>query len=289
MEIREVHSEMMPAVKAFLANRDEMRDANNWDGLFNYPWKPGGFPYGYAIFNQEKMVGFLGTIFSERVIEGKTRICCNMTSWFVEPEFRKATLRLCAPILRMKGLLITNMSPSDLAIEVCKTLGYEFLDREQVAVPVLPFSSFGTRKRLLISFDPREIKGHLSAEEVRIFQDHSSLACKHFLIKERQSGRYCYGIATVSPIRRLRLLKGQWLNLCYLSDARVFARNYRHVRMELWRQGRFFLLRYDARLLPVQLSRIAIRDKKARQYKSSEPISCTIDNLYSELVTFNKY
>jgi hypothetical protein len=291
MEIREVHSEMMDAVKAFLSNRDELRDANNWNGLFNYPWKLKGFPYGYAIFNQEKMVGFLGTIFSERVIGGKTRTCCNTTCWFVEHEFRTQmqALRLFAPILKMKDLLITNMSPSDGAIKICETFGYKLLDQEQIVVPVLPSFSFGSRKHLLVSFNPREIEGHLSPEEKKIFQDHMSLACKHFLIKERHSGQHCYGIATTSPMGKLSLLKGQWLNLCYLSDANIFARNYGHIRKELWRAGRFILLRYDARLLPGQLSRIAMRGKKTRQYKSAEPLSWTIDNIYSELVTFHKY
>jgi hypothetical protein len=291
MDLREVNGEMIGSVKAFLANREDFRDANDWDGLFNYPWKPEGFPYGYVILKQERIVGFLGTIFSERVIAGKVRICCNTTSWFVEEEFRTQmqALQLFAPILRMKDLLITNMSPTDRATAICEKLGYKYLDHEQVVIPVLPTFGFWSRKRLLVSFDPSEIERHLNSEQKKILQDHAGLACKHFLIKERYSGQYCYGIATTTPLRRLRLLKGQWLNLCYLSDASVFTRAYRFIRNEFWREGRFFLLRYDARLLPRQLSRIAMRSKKTRQYKSREPLSWIVDNLYSELVTFNKY
>ncbi len=281
----------MDAVRAFLTNRDEIRDTNNWDGLFNYPWKPDGFPYGYAIFNQEKIVGFLGTIFSERLMHGKTWTCCNTTCWFVEPEFRNQiqALRLFAPILKMKGLLITNMTPSEGAIRICEQFGYKSLDQEQVVIPVLPLPSFRTGKPLLVSFDPNEIKGYLTAEEEKIFRDHECFECKHFLIKERNSGKHCYGIATALPMRRLEFLKGQWLNLCYLSNADVFARNYRHMRIKLWREGRYFVLRYDARLVPGQLSRLASRGEKIRQYKSSEPPPWMVDNLYSELVTFNKY
>jgi acetoacetyl-CoA synthetase len=291
MEIREVHRDMMNAVKAFLTNRDEIRDANNWDGLFNYPWKPEGLPYGYAIFNQDKMVGFLGTIFSERQMQGKTWRCCNTTCWFVEGEFRNQmeVLKLFAPILKMKDLLITNMTPSDGSIKICQQFGYRFLDQEQVTVPVLPIPSFAMEKHLSVSFDPNEIEAQLPPEEKKIFQDHAGFKCKHFLIKERQSGEHCYGIATALPIRRLQLLKGQWLNLCYLSNAAVFARNYRRIRMKLHKEGRFFVLRYDARLVAGQLSRFESRDKRTRQYKSAVPLSWTIDNLYSELITFNKY
>ncbi len=281
----------MDAVRAFLTNRDEIFDPNNWDGLFNYSWKPAGMPYGYAIFNDEKIVGFLGTIFSERRMHGKTWTCCNTTCWFVEPEFRNQmqTLRLFAPILKMKGLLITNLTPSDGAIRICEQFGYKSLDQEQVVVPVLPLPAFAIGKRPLVSFDPNEIKRYLTAEEEKIFRDHEGLKCKHFLIRERHSGEHCYGIATALPMRRLSFVKGQWLNICYLSNAEIFSRNYRHMRIKLWREGRFCLLRYDARLVPGQLSRIASRAKKIRQYKSSEPLPWTIDNLYSELMTFNKY
>lgn len=289
MEVREVHKEMVGAVKTFLANRETFRDANGWDGLFNYAWKPEGLPYGYAIFNEEKMVGFLGTIFAERVIDGKKRLCCNTSSWFVEEEFRSQmqALRLFAPILKMKDLLITNMTPANHATEICERLGYKYLDYEQIVVPVLPLPSID--RRLLVSFDPAEIEKHLNVEQKRILQDHSGLACSHFVVKELFSGRYCYGIATTTPVRKFRPLKAQWLNLCYLSDADVFIANYRQLRWPLWRAGRFALLRYDSRLLPGTISPLSMRKKKTRQFKSSDPVRWTIDNIYSELVTFNKY
>lgn len=296
MEIREVHEDMIAAVKSFLADREEFRDSNNWEGLFNYPWKLKGYPYGYAIFDQEKMVGFLGTIFSERVIAGTKTMCCNTTSWFVEEEYRTqmVALRLFAPILKMKDLLITNLSPTDRAKEICEKMGYMYLDQEQIALPVLPNIEFLTgsrsgRGRLWVSFEKNEIGSHLSPAEQKIFEDHCSLACQHFLIKELPSGESCYGIATTTPLGRFRRLKGQWLSLCYLSDASVFARNFRFIKKDLWMAGRFVALRYDARLLPGKLSRMAVRKKKARQYKSKEAFFSAVDNIYSELVTFNKY
>lgn len=290
MKTTEVHNDLIDAVKAFLANRDGFYDANDWDGLFNYRWKPEGLPYGYAIFDAGKMVGFLGTIFSERIVDGKKRVCCCTTSWYVEEGYRTQmlALRLFAPILRMKELLITNMSPTSPAVKMCETLGYKYLDQEQVVIPTLPWFAFGIRKRLWVTFEPQEIEGYLKPEEKRIFEDHAGLACKHFLIQER-TGEYCYGIANTTPLRKLRLLKARWLNLCYVSNPEVFKRNYRYVWKDFWKEGRFLLLRYDARLLPGGLSRIAMRKEKTRMYKSAEPVSWTIDNIYSELVTFNKY
>src|SRR5215472_7868085 len=94
MKIVEVHDEMIGAVKQFLANRDGFHDANGWEGLFNYPWKLKGHPYGYAILDEDRIVAFAGTIFSERLIGGQKRICCNASTWFVEEEYRPRMLAI---------------------------------------------------------------------------------------------------------------------------------------------------------------------------------------------------
>lgn len=294
MEIREVHEDLIPSVKQFLSDREGFRDANAWEGLFNYPWKLREYPYGYAIFDSAKMVGFLGTIFSQRSIAGKSTICCNTSSWFVEDEYRTQMLplQLFAPILRMKDLLITNLSPTERAREICEKFGYKNLDLEQVAIPVIPGVAAileSMRRRVELCFELGEIHDRLNAEEREIFEDHNKLSCTHFLIRRPQSREYCYGIATTTLFGKLRFLKGQWLNLCYLSNPAVFTRNFPAIKKDLWMNGRFFALRYDARLLPGKLSRIEMRNQITRQYKAKEPVTWTIDNLYSELVTFNKY
>jgi hypothetical protein len=292
MVIREVHEELVETIKKFLANREGFD--GDWDGLFNYSWKMGGYPYGYAILVGEKVAAFIGTIFSERLAAGEKTVFCNLTTWFVEEQYRPQRLGLLVlkPILTKDNLCITALSPADVTREILETFGFKFLDQEQIAVPIIPEMSSLVgrgRKAVSISFEKNEVQKHLSPEELRIFEDHSQLACKHFLIRELGTGQYCYGIATTTPLGRLRLLRGQWLNLCYLSDPAVFVRTFRFIKKDLWSAGRFFFLRYDARLLPARLSRMESRKKKARQFKSNQLIPGIIDNLYSELVTFNKY
>ena len=292
MVIREVNDEMVEPIKQFLANREGF--LGDWDGLFNYSWKMRDYPYGYAILVKEKVAAFIGTIFSERITGGKKTVFCNLTTWFVEEEYRPQRLGLLVlkPILTRENLCITALSPADVTKEILAKFGFKFLDQEQIAVPIIPeMSSFvgKGRKAVSLSFEKGEVQKYLNPQELKIFEDHSQLACKHFLIKEVETGKYCYGIATTTPIGKFRLLKGQWLNLCYLSDPAVFMKNFRFIKKELWKEGRFILMRYDARLLPAGLSRMESRKKKARQFKSKQTIPGTVDNLYSELVTFNKY
>ena len=91
-----------------------------------------------------------------------------------------------------------------------------------------------------------------------------------------------------TPTGKLRWLKGRWLNLCYLSNPAVLARNFQVLKRAMWRR-RLFLLCCDARLLTDELAKMGTRKKKARQYKGNGVLAAGMDNLYSELVTFNKY
>jgi hypothetical protein len=190
----------------------------------------------------------------------------------------------------MDNVLITALSPGDLTVTVLERLGFKMLEEEQIAIPVAPaiLPAFEKSKKPLVLFDDPGLEKYLSDEDRKIFKDHSTLACKHFLIQEKQTGRYCYGIATTSPLRKLHFLGVRWLNLCYLSNPHLFVENFRFLRNHLWRRG-FLALCYDSRLLPRKVSRLFQRKKKKRQYRWKGGASGKVDNLYSELVTFNKY
>ena len=294
MDVCEVHEDMIPLVKRFLSNRQGFSDNQGWAGLFNYSWKLNGYPYGYALMSGGQIAGFLGTIFSERWVDGAKRICCNTTSWFVEEEYRDqmAALRLFGPILKMNGLVITNLSPTARAQHICEAFGYKALDSEQIAVPMLPglASLLGLRRKgISFTLEKTEIPAHLTPDELKIFEDHSGLACKHFLIVDRQTAEHCYGIATTTPLGRFRGLGAHWFNLCYLSNPSVFAKSFPWIKSGLWFEWRCIALRYDSRLVPTKLSSLALRRVQIRQYRSKEALPSAIDNIYSELVTFNKY
>lgn len=292
MEIREVHEDLIGAVKNFLANREGFRDANRWQGLFNYTWKLSGYPYGYVITEGDSILAFVGTIFSERVIDGKTRLFCNMNTWFVQEEYRSQMLAftILKPLLKLNDALITALTPGDLTVTVLERLGFKMLDENQIAIAITPplIPSIRTSSRPLVLFDGPAVESYLNREDRKIYRDHSSLGCTHFLIKEPLSEKYCYGIATTSLMRKLSFLGGKWLNVCYVSDAKVLAGNFRSFTRQLWKR-KFFGLCYDARLLPCNLSKTSVKKKKKRQYRWMNGPAGPIDNLYSELVTFNKY
>lgn len=295
MEVIPVQRDMVPQVTAFLSERPEFGHSRNWGPLFEYPWKLERFPYGYAIFDADRVGAFLGTIFAERNLHGRPVVCCNMTTWIVDDEFRKRLgpegrglgRKLVAPILAHKNVVITNLTPTEPSAKSCEKLGFNKLEEKQIATPVLPWLFGGDLHQVI--FDPVRIQEYLRAEDLMILSDHRSLPCTHFLIKDCSSSAYCYGIGTTSSLGKLPQFKAKWLNICYLSSPNVFASHFRAFKRALWRQDRILVVRYDSRLIPYRLSRFQRIDKQKRIFHSFEFSASQVDNLYSELLTYNKY
>src|SRR5271165_237328 len=140
MVITAVTSEMVPQVREFLSSRKEFAFQRDWDGVFEYAWKQENFPYGYAIVHEGNILGFLGTLFCERVIGGNTLVCCNLSSWVVDDGHKGArslAVALLAPALKIKNVLITCYTANERAQKSYERIGFKPLDREQITVPTI--------------------------------------------------------------------------------------------------------------------------------------------------------
>lgn len=292
MVVQEVHEALIGPVKQFLAQQADFGLSSHWEPVFEYPWKLPEFPYGYAIMDGDKVAGFLGTMYSRRTIAGNSVVFCNMTSWIMGPEYRAMKLgsKLLDPILEAENLLITNLTPSAAHKTSYEKIGFQVLEHEQISIPVLP-RLISTRNGgdHLVTFDKHAIQAALNDQHRKIFDDHQGLPCVHFLVRQRHLGSYCYGIATTSPVQRLKFMRAKLLNVCYLSDPNLFVRNLKMIKKQLWACGRFVFLRYDSRLLSSRLSLIEFKNRGLRLFRSNGIASRDVDNIYTELITFNKY
>jgi hypothetical protein len=301
MMICEVHEDLAPSAHHFLCQREEFGRSANWDPLFNYPWKTAEFPYGYALVDGEQIHGFLGTVYARRTINGKSTIFCNISTWVVDESYRAGLgkagrglgKRLVEPVLAHKDVVVTALTPNVLSAKSCESMGFKRLDSEQAVIPVFPgfrgWSGFGSSRKLAISFKPREISKRLTEKEREICNDHRDLPCKHFLIDSPKTGEYCYGIATTGPIRRLAMVGGRVLNLCYLSNSEFFARHFWSFAGLLWDEDRIAAVRYDKRMIPQTVSTLSRRKVAPRLFHAAEIGGPQVDLLYSELVLFNFY
>ena len=297
--VREVQQDSAPHIRQFLAGREEFGYMTDWDPMFNYTWKLPDFPFGYAMYDRGSIVGFLGTIFSQRILRGEKFTECNIMAWVVDDDFRNRLGPegkgvghfLMDPVLKMPEVVIAATSPNPRSKVSCRRLGFTTWDEQQVVVPLFTAAlSFAPNpgRRLLFASTHADIAPHLDARDSQILQHHRDLRCQHFLLKHRDSGRYCYFIGTISLTQRKPVRNCRIFNLCYLSDAPFFAANFPYLRKLLWYRHRVSFFRYDSRFIPSRLSALEHRMPQLRLIRSAGNKFLDLDNLYSELVAYNK-
>jgi hypothetical protein len=294
MIIREVHDDLVYQVRRFLSSRKEFEYREDWDPIFNYSWKLDDFPYGYAILQGSAVVGFLGTLFSERVIRGEKLVYCNLCTWIVDDESKGArslAAALLFPVMKMKEAVITCYTANAMAQRCFDRLGFKRMDIKQIVISTIPGLSVSAwRDSLQVSLDPNEIEHHLNDHDLSILNDHRDLTCTHFLIRDIDTDQYCYGIGTTSALRRRFLSGWKCFNICYLSDAAFFAEKIAPIKKHLRKERTVALLRYDSRLIWEHLSSLEYKMPTVRLSFGADRFNRgDIDNLYSELVTYNKY
>ena len=73
---------------SFLAQIVPGMSAADWRNLLLSRWPSARQDIGLGLFDGDSLAGFLGTIFADRVINGRTQRFCNLHSCFLKPDFR---------------------------------------------------------------------------------------------------------------------------------------------------------------------------------------------------------
>jgi hypothetical protein len=184
--------------------------------LFQYPWKAEEESRGYVLFDDEKAVGFIGTIFSARELEGKTERLCHLSSWVVLPEYRSRSLSLLASVARLDGYTVVSSTPSPTAARLFGRFGHRTLDEKVLVLPPLA----GARElcglfRASMTTNENEVRAGLTGEALRCFEDHRGSLGAHLLL--RRGGRSCRATATLMRRRRIR-----FASVRHMSDRELF-------------------------------------------------------------------
>jgi hypothetical protein len=251
--------------------------------IFEYQWERDETHCGLILMDGNKTVGFLGMIFSRRLINDKVEKFCNLTSWFVCKDYRSRAIFLILPLLGMKGYTITDLTPSKNVYRIQNKLGFK--DLETKGRLLLPFGRRLFQPKyspINVTHDLATIEQKLEGQNLKIFNDHKHYPCFHFLLTCKD--RYCYIIYT--KLRRKRI---QHAHLHYISDPNQFALAYRDIRKSILDHTKAYFLLIDSRLVKnkkLPLS-ICLPYRAPKQYVSSTLKPEQIDNLYSELVMLN--
>jgi hypothetical protein len=253
-----------------------------WHKLFTYQWGRHENYCGLALKDNDKVVGFIGMIFSQRRIDDKVEKFCNLAAWFVREEYRGQAIALLFPLFSMRNYTITDLTPAKKVYRIQNKLGLKDLDvKGRILLPIGRRLFQPKYTPLQMTHDLATIESELDGQNRKIFHDHKPYQCYHFLATE--ADRYCYLIYTKLK-RRL-----PYAHIHYISNLDLFELVYRDIRKAILSHSSAYFLLIDSRLvnnrrLPLSL---CLPFRTPKQYMSSRLEPEQIDNLYSELVLLN--
>jgi acetoacetyl-CoA synthetase len=274
-DLRPVSQKDVDAVCAFLdANMHRGMTKDQYRSLFTYPWmssKPG---MGYLLEQEGEVVGFLGAIYSERAIQGRTELFCNLTNWCVLPTFRNESLRLLFAVHARSRQTIVNLSPSEDVQKMLDVLRYRRLDTFKLfSFPLLQCWTLAGGAKLV--WRDSEIESYLDQAERKLVGDHRGTGCRFTVIV--QDGEACLLVSKKRCKRRLAFTE-----ILHVSSPLLLRKNFERVKLGLLLRDRSLWLAIDERLLHARLS-LMLPYRRVSFIKSSCTEPQDVDNLYSEL------
>lgn len=251
-----------------------------WKKIFAPPWKsPEGF-CGYLLLQNNDVKGYLGLIFSQRLIDRKPEKVCNMTSWIVREDCRSQSLLLLLESLKLKDYTLTNFTASPTVATILKRLGFTEVPMHQRVV--LPFPNFSSGAHSCTClFDPAKIRSRLSEVDGSIFDDHQQLNCMHLLLSSENDD--CYVVLKKTWRKHLPFAK-----IHYMSRPDVFVTWIERLALKICLHFHVCGVMVDERYLRGHALKGGVsypHQRRAYMRAASNAINVTqIDTLYSELV-----
>jgi hypothetical protein len=137
--------------------------------------------FGWVLVDGDDIVGFVGTILSERTIRGEVVRLCNTSSWIVKPAYRAHSLALHAKVIADKSVTVTNLSPTAQVLKLLEKLGFTLMDKsERIILPVVTPRTFMDRCG---SSPGRALSGHSHRRELAFFGTISCRSIGHILLR----------------------------------------------------------------------------------------------------------
>lgn len=245
--------------------------------LFMARWGSNESHVGFLLEESGQAVGYLGTLFSTREINGRKENFCNLYTWIVKEEYRSEGLPLLFQVLRMKDVTVTNFTGNRVGSILTK---FDFQVLDKTLKILLPVPAFGDSCELI--FDYSRIAALLDAHDHRVFDDHRDFKYPFVLLKTRDGN----SLLSFKKVKRKRL---PVLEVHYLSGRDAFLKHIRHVLISLCLRTRTVGLMVGDHFLgdaspPFS---ITIPQRQMRLFRSKTVSLEEMDTMYSELQILN--
>lgn len=186
INLREVYNSDYNAILPLLMRfSDPAIGPSRWKCLFNYKWEGARAQRGIALFDGDIPVGFVGTIFSKRVIGAVSQTVCNFSGGIVLDDYKAYSLKLLVKAFTVDADILLDLTPVNQIVNLLARLGYKTLD-DHLLVSYYPSATFN---RLEAYFENDDVLKILSGEDLRQYMDHYGLNGEYSVFKYLD--RYC--------------------------------------------------------------------------------------------------
>jgi acetoacetyl-CoA synthetase len=289
-QVRLVSPEDTEAVSEFLNKAVDRRVAvSTWRVLFANDWHQPKPNLGFMLVADNRIVGFLGTIYATREIAGKSAVVCNLTTWQVLPEYQGWGIALLAAAIRDESVTYTALTPAPATSQLLAAIGFARLDEQVRIMP--PGLNVGTLRHghVTIDFDIDSVRRCLTGEQQRLLDDHARYDCLHVSMSDGTQVAYMIVKRRVLRLRRygpiLSRVGFPLSEILYCSAPTFFLDHLERIKLAILRRQRTIGLIASERLLPAMPRSIPL--KRQAFYRSSVMKPEELDSLYSELVLLN--
>ncbi|MFI5231159.1 MAG: acyl-CoA acyltransferase [Gemmatimonadales bacterium] len=155
---------------------------------------PAGYPkYGYLLAVDGAIVGVVLTIFSSMTVNDESRLRINVSSWYVDPEFRLYAAIMTSRVRSYKQATHLNVTPSPHTWPMLEALGYRRIcNGGFFALAALSGRSATARvRRVSTTVEPG---GGLTPAEAELLRAHASFGCIS-VVCEWENRRYPFVFA----------------------------------------------------------------------------------------------
>jgi GNAT superfamily N-acetyltransferase len=255
--------------------------ADDWRPLCTTSWLADNPTRGFVLTDGGRIVGYLGTIYVQREINGKTGIVCNYSGYYIAPAYRGRGLgtTLVAATVRDERITYTSLTPAPVTQRVLEGMGFAILDRHVLLFPPGLNAKTLWQSRVDIDVNDRTVRASLGQAERRIYDDHASYGFLH--MTARDAGGTAY-LVVKRRMRRVRSAPIPVSQILYCSAPDVLARNLERIKLAIMWQQKTFGIAMNERLFPKAPR--AIRREDIAQYRSAVFTPNELDLLYSEFV-----
>lgn len=276
--IETVEDHNLAEFAAFLhGHLNSSRSVEAWVADFRGARRPETPNYGFVVRDQGRIVGAIGALYAERLIDGRPERFCNITSWCVLDAFRAQSMRLAMALLAQPGWHFTDFSPTKVVGATLKFLKFVELDESLAVMPNLPGWPGGAR----VLTTPADLQRVLQGSALQDYQAHARFEWLRHLAVGTPAG-WCHVIYKKRQLRGLPVA-----GLLHASDKTLLEQHLGALRTHLLLAG-FVFTQIECRWLSRPPPRARIQTGFNRKvFLSKTLLPPQIDYLYSESVIFD--